>query len=881
MIILTPNRRLTTFLQREHNLQQQALGKVVWEEPKIYPINVWLEQLWQQTVHAWSYKILTALEQQLIWEEIINSSDIGQQLLNVKITAEQVLKAWESLQQWEISLTEVQDYVDPSVDNLNSDTAAFLTWAQSYQQWCQRNGYLDFYAMVGLLLTEINALAALPNALPEACGFYAFQELAPQQQKLIALLRQAGVKVRELQPEHGMCDLQQTIAIGADDAKHEYALAAHWAQQQLQNGERYIGIVIPNLDECRKDVERIFDEIFMEPKYNISAPRPMATYAMIDTAVLILQLALSNTVDLDLFSQLLRSEFVADSTGLCERAALDVALRELQEGKFSWQFLDTQLIILTGKYNCCAAFMQYYRQWRALMPKLQVPQQSTQAWLAVILELLTSLNWPGNNSNTVVAQHLLSRWRMLLGEYLHLDVILGEHDFSKAWQIISKLTARTPFLPETKEMPIQVLGVLEAAGMQFDKVWLLGMQRDVWPPEPKPNPFIPFAIQRKYDLPRSSPQRELKVAKNLSKVLLGGGKQQVVVSYPQMVENAETGISPLLRDIPRVAAEELVGDVAVAVRHGIGAQLDMQPDVQPGMQSGMQYTQQWEHIADELAPRYHLPITSAVPNTVPGGSKVLKLQSNCPFWAFAEIRLGAKAIKQKSIGLTASDRGILLHEVLAKFWLQVGSQEELYKLSSAAVQVILAAIIQECLAKFKRKRPYILTPDYLMLESQRLQQLLLVWLDLEGKREPFIVYKVEQASIVPLGELNFKVRLDRVDQLISGEVVIIDYKTSRPQANDWFGIRPADPQLPLYCIATKLLAHEIAFAVIRPEHIALQEYSNITNAQKADSWDAQLQVWQQNLTRLALEFAAGYAAVDPLKGAVTCAYCELQTFCRI
>jgi hypothetical protein len=42
-----------------------------------------------------------------------------------------------------------------------------------------------------------------------------------------------------------------------------------------------------------------------------------------------------------------------------------------------------------------------------------------------------------------------------------------------------------------------------------------------------------------------------------------------------------------------------------------------------------------------------------------------------------------------------------------------------------------------------------------------------------------------------------------------------------------------------------------------------------------------LAVWRARLGKLAEEFAAGHAAVDPKRRPQTCRECDLQPFCRI
>ena len=47
------------------------------------------------------------------------------------------------------------------------------------------------------------------------------------------------------------------------------------------------------------------------------------------------------------------------------------------------------------------------------------------------------------------------------------------------------------------------------------------------------------------------------------------------------------------------------------------------------------------------------------------------------------------------------------------------------------------------------------------------------------------------------------------------------------------------------------------------------------------SWDEQRAEWRAELERLAGEFAAGNAEVDPKRPAHTCRLCDLQPLCRI
>ena len=74
-------------------------------------------------------------------------------------------------------------------------------------------------------------------------------------------------------------------------------------------------------------------------------------------------------------------------------------------------------------------------------------------------------------------------------------------------------------------------------------------------------------------------------------------------------------------------------------------------------------------------------------------------------------------------------------------------------------------------------------------------------LRIEAKRVPFTVEATEKVlDDVSVGGLKLRLRADRVDRVGDGKRLLLDYKSGEVATKDWEGMRPNEPQLPLYAI---------------------------------------------------------------------------------
>jgi RecB family exonuclease len=251
-------------------------------------------------------------------------------------------------------------------------------------------------------------------------------------------------------------------------------------------------------------------------------------------------------------------------------------------------------------------------------------------------------------------------------------------------------------------------------------------------------------------------------------------------------------------------------------------------------------------------------------------------------------------------------RGLLLHAALQLLWERVRDSVALGALEAGALDALIAdcvaraaqALQIEARGRGRRARQVpdgqfdlfsVLSPA-LARECARARRLIARLCELERTRAPFTVEATEQVTELARAGARVRMRLDRVDRVAAGSVVL-DYKSGRRETPDWYGERPTYPQLLAYLAAlgaevvavsvVNLTAHEVRFTGVAARGDVLPRVKAIpavTGAASAD-WRAQQHAWEALIERLIHAFLAGDARVDPAPGA--CDYCHLTDLCRI
>lgn len=847
-IILTPNRRLSATLHKLYQQYQLQQGLTVWETPTIMPISTWLQRTWldyTRTQFADAPLLLNPQQEQYVWETVLTQAKETNQLLQIAETAELAKSAYGLLQQWQVDLNQ-------PIFQSSDDYQALRTWIDEYHRHCRHLNAMDSTTLIDLI---INAIKAKKMQTPEKIILMGFNELSPQ---IKSLLTYCPHETFAFATERQTC-FRTTLS----DFESEMIAMARWAKATLiANPKATIGCVIPTLDATRDRIEQLFSQVMSHDAipFNISAGKPLLAYPVLNAALQLLSIQQSN-LSQDKLNFLLTTPFIGEAElERIQRAKFDALLRQHNVMQFNIlqpaHPIDTYCNFL---YKRLQRYFELFNQ--------QASKQTYTEWTHVFNELLTTLGWPGERSLNSEEFQVVDQWLDLLNNFASLDQIATPTLFNQAWQTLVKMASNTVFQAKTPEAPIQVLGVLEAAALPFDYVWIAGMDDISWPPQPKPNPFIPKRLQRELNMPHATPERELQYCEDLTRQFKSCASH-VIFSSAEAQEELELHPSPLIRDLPEITLDKLT----------------LAPFTSPTEQ--IYQSRMIDTLLDDHGPA----IDSQ--EKIRGGISILKQQALCPFKAFAEWRLHAKELEQPQPGLRAKDRGIIIHKVLELVWKSLQHHAALMNMNEDALRSLISSNIDTALQTYSHGRHT--QQQYLALEKQRLQKLIWEWLQVEKSRAPFTVITHEKSASITLNKLQLDIRIDRIDALPDGKKLIIDYKTGK--YNDiyaWFSERPEEPQLPVYALLDMTNTIGITFAQVFPGAHTFKGISHysldidgiklISEIKKAtvQSWPAQLDQWQAILLKLSDDFYNGVATVDPKNLPETCQYCKLKSLCRV
>ncbi len=867
--VVTSTRRLSRHIRQDHDRRQVAEGKTAWRPLDVLPWEAWVDRCWKrlrehERGRPWS-RALSDEQERLIWEDALRGqAESLDRLLLPREIAREAQRAWSLVAEYRISRENLSRAA-------GTETRQFLNIVRRVEErlrdqgWCTRGERQAIVAGSGRLVS----LGA------DRLVLAGFDELTPAQSALVGAFDAAGVRVEQAPGprREAMARIRQ-----CHDPLSELQQAAMAARSWLEaRPEATVGVVVADLEQRRDDLEEIFDDILTPGRvmpgalhhgraWDVSLGLGLSEWPVVDAALRMLALSLGDAVFSDL-GLILRSPFVGGAAAeLPRRGLLDAWLRE----RAIYRTDTAGLVRILARPSdprrpSCPDLLERLHRLEEFCQRLP-DQAPADRWAVSFGEILNILGWPGERALDSAEFQCVNKWRQTLSVLASTSQVSGHMGGRACLDMLTRLVAETTFQPESTEAPVQILGLLETPGLSFDALWASGMHHLAWPRPVRPNALIPASLQRACRMPRSCPEVELEFCNRRLAGLLGSS-DEVIFSWPVQIDDEPMRPSPMLAGIR--AADKPEEHWSSIARRAVGSATT-------------------ERLADfRLRPW-------PAGQRARGGSAVVRWQSACPFQAQARSRLDARSLEQPGPGVSPADSGRIAHLALQWLW-----QEWMDSAVPAGLEHDELCAMIEGVADRACRQVLTREGDFgralVTLERRRASARIETLLAQDLARDPFTVAAIESCTTPEFEGVGFALRMDRVDRLPGGSLLLIDYKTGSVSVRDWQGERPRDPQLPFYAlIAADGDVVGIAYGCLR---VGEEGYSGYAAADVsstgilgveglkrppdgAASWEELRMVWRRGLAALVRDFAAGDARVDPRRISEDCRYCDLASLCR-
>ena len=875
-LIITASNRQADYLHQAYREQQ---SESVWYRANIITWNDWVKdsvERLQMLCPVNAPLLLTKNQCLYLWQKEIEAS--GDPLLNVPLASKKVYRAAEILNDW----LQADELADNQEFEHRLETRQFRDWYLSLSLYLEDKNLIAPYQLQQQLLNLLGQGTGHLLSMKSQVRLIGFQQMTPVQEHIIAQLKDCGIQFSTMNKS---AQTAEQTRLEFKDILTELQQTAIWAKGHFdQEPTQRLAIIVPELEQYRELIRRSFSKVFQsdywldpshEPTrpFDISLALPLTDYPMIQDLLMLLALKHDSIAQHEMI-HLIQSRYLGQITQSYNTTPFIRQVKESRVARVKLNSLESIILpaLNESQQHEMAGIIELFNS----LSELDTSSKRTASeWVSYVTHWLLDISYADESGLSSDEYQTKEALYKVLASVASFDVITQEMSWSEWFSLLKQQLYSRLFQPQTGHCPIQIMGLFEAQSIPFDYVRMVGVDNQLWPAKANPNPFLPYPMQKQLNMPSANPERELKLCLEQYESLISLCKE-IIFSHVNDTTEANAGVSPVIEHLSRTQIE---GAVSVNTQ---------QEDL-----FSLGHSLEWNILDDTYGTPYEN-------DRLKGGSYLLKEMAACPFRAFVHHRLSAQDPHEPLTDFDGMDKGKLVHSLLEIIWrdlLENSFHNLVSRLDTEAFQSQLDDLIWQTIEQLNAEKNHLLIREARLIEHKRLKRLINQWLQTELKREPFTVIAGEQSYYYSIAGMTIKLTVDRIDELESGESIIIDYKTGRTDLKEWFGNRPTEPQMPLYgCILDKEGADisAIVYGMVRYQEC---KFSGISEQPKslpglrhvfaktkydteAETIHEQVPIWQTELTELVSGYASGLAEINP-KDSKTCNYCDLQGVCRI
>lgn len=783
-LILTSGGRLARHLRHRYRESQMGVGRTGWTAPQVFSLNAWIRKAWDMTWPP-TYP-LSRVSCLALWKEACRRVP----------PPEPFQPDYKLFQAVDETYTALVRHGLPT-EGPPLSASPLIAWRSEIMKTFEAlaRDLKGFHpAFLPVFLARIIREGHI--VLPEAVVLAAFETPAPTEERLFDTM--AGTcRLRRLDLPVGTPEKTKRTAM--PNRKQEVA----WLTGQLVMDARTIplnriGVVVPDAEVYVPHIRDSFCEIMGDSfgeswsAYNIAVGTSLLERSLVQSGLLPLRFWVEGQPRTALLSLVLSTYYgrwsmdrdhVARVDQLWRRHGTDGGLNTLL-GVISGQSPELFSLLNEGSPTLEEGLNSFARQ----------AGRTGAEWVETLESFWDVFGFPvvADEADTGAWNHL----RTLLHR-IREDIGKTRMSLADFMDLLSHLLSEEMVhISGNEEAGIQVLGIIESRGLDFDKLYVLGLAAGSLPKPVRPLPLLD--PQERQSVLGATTESQYHFAQGAFHHLLACAPD-ITLIRPEEESAEPLAPSPFWTNVPGDETHPRV-DIWNAP-DGVSVRAAWLQQANKGMAQSTDFP----------------PVDSPVDgHTIPKTISVSALATAflCPFRFFAERVLELLPLEELIMGISPLERGNLLHRVLALFTRRCRDQGLVGERNWAAMERLLIACSDEVLSSADGEMLHIQKSGvgqhartversrWLGGEGGR-QGLLTAWLRLEGERlDEGWRWLCEEASFEGLSDPDWPFaiagRVDRIDYHTNSGYALWDYKSGAIPTRKDAVEHLVDPQILAY-----------------------------------------------------------------------------------